>query len=47
MNLLWMAALTAFMLVEKIIDNKWISRTAGLILAAWGLWMVTGVMLQF
>jgi len=36
MNMLWMAALTAFMLVEKVIDNKWISRTAGLTLVAWG-----------
>jgi predicted metal-binding membrane protein len=37
MNMLWMGALTAFMLLEKILDNKWLSRTAGLTLAAWGL----------
>jgi len=42
MNMLWMAALTAFMLLEKITDNKWISRTAGLILVVWGLWVVAG-----
>jgi predicted metal-binding membrane protein len=43
MNMLWMAALTAFMLLEKITDNKWISRTAGMILVVWGLWVVAGV----
>lgn len=37
MNLSWMAALTAFMLLEKITDNKWLSRTAGFILVVWGL----------
>jgi predicted metal-binding membrane protein len=42
MNMLWMGALTAFMLLEKITDNKWISRTAGLILVVWGLWVVAG-----
>lgn len=45
MNLLWMAALTAFMLLEKVTDNKWISRTAGLTLVAWGLWVVAGVII--
>jgi len=43
MNMLWMAALTAFMLLEKVTDNKWISRTAGMILVVWGLWAVAGV----
>ena len=47
MNMIWMVALTAFMLLEKVTDNKWLSRTAGLILATWGFWIVTGVMLQF
>lgn len=42
MNMVWMAVLTVFMLLEKIIDNQWISRTAGLILIAWGLWIVAG-----
>jgi len=40
MNMIWMAALTAFMLLEKITDNKWLSRTAGLILVVWGLWVL-------
>jgi predicted metal-binding membrane protein len=43
MNLLWMAALTAFMVLEKVTDNKWISRAAGMILVVWGLWVVAGV----
>lgn len=47
MNMIWMAALTAFMLVEKIIDNKWISRTAGLILVAWGFRVFIGALLSF
>lgn len=42
MNMIWMAAITAFMLMEKITDNKWISRMAGLILVVWGLWVLTG-----
>ncbi len=42
MNMIWMAALTAFMLLEKVTDDQWISRTAGLILVAWGLWVVAG-----
>jgi predicted metal-binding membrane protein len=43
MNMIWMAAITAFMLVEKVIDNKWISRIVGLLLVAWGLWVLAGV----
>jgi predicted metal-binding membrane protein len=43
MNMLWMAALTAFMVLEKVTDNKWISRIAGMILMVWGLWVVAGV----
>jgi predicted metal-binding membrane protein len=43
MNILWMAALTAFMLLEKVTDNKWVSRTAGMILVVWGLWVIAGV----
>jgi len=43
MNILWMAALTAFMVLEKVTGNKWVSRTAGMILVVWGLWVVAGV----
>lgn len=41
MNLLWMAGVTAFLLVEKI--TSWgprIGRGAGVILAGYGLWML-------
>ena len=41
MNLVWMAALTIFMLVEKITPaGRAISRVAGVGLAAWGGWML-------
>ena len=41
MNLVWMAALTIFMLVEKITSaGRQISRAAGVGLAAWGSWML-------
>jgi predicted metal-binding membrane protein len=43
MNMIWMAALTAFMLLEKVTENEWLSRTAGLTLVAWGLWVLAGV----
>ncbi len=43
MNVVWMAALTAFMVLEKLTDNKWISRTVGMILVVWGLWVIAGV----
>jgi predicted metal-binding membrane protein len=43
MNLLWMAILTAFMLLEKVIPwSRWVSRLSGLALAVWGLWVVAG-----
>ncbi|MDD5170748.1 MAG: DUF2182 domain-containing protein [Syntrophales bacterium] len=40
MNMIWMATLTAFMLLEKVTDNKWLSRAAGLVLVTWGLWVL-------
>ena len=44
MNMVWMAILTVFMLVEKAYPgSQWVSRTTGLILVAWGLWVVAGV----
>jgi len=37
MNLLWVAAISAFVLLEKIGPaNKLISRLSGLLLIAWG-----------
>jgi predicted metal-binding membrane protein len=41
MNLLWMAALTAFILAEKIIPaGRWLSRLVGFFLIAGGLWLL-------
>lgn len=45
MNMIWMAALTAFMLLEKVVDNRWISRMAGLTLVVWGVWAAAGEMI--
>jgi predicted metal-binding membrane protein len=46
MNLLWIAALAFFVLIEKVAPaGQWISRTTGLLLAAWGVWMVAGAWL--
>ena len=41
MNLAWIVALTVFVLVEKILPHGlWIARGGGLLLIAWGGWMV-------
>ena len=41
MNLLWIAALAAFVLIEKVIHNgHLVSRVTGLLLAGWGVWML-------
>jgi len=46
MNMVWMTILTVFMLVEKTYPRgQWVSRTAGLILLVWGLWVAAGAML--
>lgn len=42
MNLLWMAGVTVFLLVEKISSfGPWFGRAAGAVLAGYGLWMLT------
>jgi len=41
MNLLWVAAIAAFVLVEKLVPpGRLVSYTAGVLLAAWGLWVI-------
>jgi predicted metal-binding membrane protein len=41
MNLLWVAAIAAFVLVEKVAPaGPWLSRVTGLLLAAGGAWVV-------
>jgi predicted metal-binding membrane protein len=42
MNLWWIAAITAFVLLEKIAPaGLWIARTSGILLLVWGAWMLT------
>jgi predicted metal-binding membrane protein len=41
MNVLWIALLTAIALVEKLAPSQWMfPRVTGLILIAWGVWML-------
>ncbi|PQJ36826.1 hypothetical protein BSZ35_00280 [Salinibacter sp. 10B] len=41
MNLLWVAAIAGFVLLEKIVpQGQWVSRAAGLLLIGGGVWMV-------
>jgi len=43
MNLLWMAIITVFVLLEKIVPAGFrVSRTGGLLLITWGIWMAGG-----
>ena len=42
MNLLWMAALTAFVLIEKLVPaGQWIARVSGLLLLGFGVFLLT------
>ena len=41
MNLVWIAALAAFVLVEKVAPMpEWVSRGTGILLAGWGIWAI-------
>jgi predicted metal-binding membrane protein len=43
MNLLWVAIIAAFVLVEKVAPaGHWVGRAAGLLLIGYGVWMVAG-----
>ena len=45
MNLLWIAALAGFVLVEKVAPRGlWVSRITGLLLFGWGALMLAGVL---
>jgi predicted metal-binding membrane protein len=45
MNLLWIAALAGFVLIEKVAPaGQWISRITGLLLVGWGVWMIAGAL---
>ena len=45
MNLLWIAALAAFVLVEKVAPSgHWVTRLTGLLLIGWGASMIAGLL---
>jgi predicted metal-binding membrane protein len=45
MNLLWIAVLAGFVLIEKVAPaGRWISRISGLFLLAWGALLMLGVL---
>ncbi|MDP2662780.1 MAG: DUF2182 domain-containing protein [Dehalococcoidia bacterium] len=45
MNLLWTATIGAFVLIEKVTPgDRWISRTAGLLLCTWGVLTAVGAL---
>jgi predicted metal-binding membrane protein len=44
MNLLWVAIIAGFVLIEKIVPaGHWLGRAAGILLIAWGSWIVVAV----
>jgi predicted metal-binding membrane protein len=45
MNLLWVAAIAGFVLLEKVAPaSDRLGRVAGVVLVGWGLWMIAGVL---
>jgi predicted metal-binding membrane protein len=41
MNLAWISLLAAFVLIEKLVSSgPWLSRGSGLLLLAWGIWIL-------
>jgi predicted metal-binding membrane protein len=45
MNLLWVAAIAGFVLLEKVAPaGDWLGRVAGVLFIGWGVWMVVGVL---
>jgi predicted metal-binding membrane protein len=40
MNLVWVAALAIVVLIEKLATGSWIGRLGGVLLAAYGLWLL-------
>jgi predicted metal-binding membrane protein len=46
MNLVWVALIAAYILVEKVVPARvWLSRIGGIAAIAWGLWLVAGLVL--
>ncbi len=45
MNLLWMALMAAFLLLERtIFTGAWLGKAAGVCLMAWGIWVITSAL---
>jgi predicted metal-binding membrane protein len=45
MNLFWVAAIAAFILLEKVAPaGDWLGRVAGVMLFGWGMWVIMGVL---
>ena len=43
MNLIWVAVITAYILIEKVAPARiWLSRIGGVAVLLWGLWLVAG-----
>ena len=43
MNLLWVATIAGFVLLEKVIPSgEWVSKIAGIVMIVWGLGMIVG-----
>jgi predicted metal-binding membrane protein len=48
MNLLWIAALAGFILLEKVAPRgQWLGRLTGVLLIGWGAWMIVGPLTFF
>jgi predicted metal-binding membrane protein len=44
MNLLWIAFIAIFVLIEKLVPiGDWVARSAGILLIGYGIWMINGV----
>lgn len=43
MNLLWVATIAAYVLIEKVTpEGHWVSRAIGLLVIVWGTWLIAG-----
>ncbi|MGH7658149.1 MAG: DUF2182 domain-containing protein, partial [Gemmatimonadales bacterium] len=43
MNLIWVAAIAGFILLEKLAPGgQWVGKATGMLLAAWGAWLLLG-----
>jgi predicted metal-binding membrane protein len=48
MNLLWIAALAGFILLEKVAPRgQWLGRLTGVLFIGWGAWMIVGPLTFF